>query len=228
MPRRNSFDEGDDQIMPLGGNFAQTEDISNNNTNHHNNRQNQHIKIPTELPARDNAKASGPMSRSKSVKAALGRAMSTREKVPHVEHTIPNTGFAPSRSKSLRAPPPPRLRAPRAVTTTQKTPDGKENVVMVDAYVPDFPSPGRAPSGQRIFDPQTVAEDEGVVVEKEAGWALDGRQQKKLDDERAKMEEQERLNAFSGEDGDIKHNKAGRQRSKSIKDFFTRKASKSG
>ncbi|KAH0159626.1 hypothetical protein KCU67_g7029, partial [Aureobasidium melanogenum] len=76
--------------------------------------------------------------------------------------------------------------------------------------------------GQRIFDPQTIAEDEGVDVEKTGGWAVDRKTQKKLDDERARMEEQERQAVFSGEDGDIKHNRTGRQRSKSIKEFFKR------
>jgi hypothetical protein len=238
---RNSFDEGDDQITPLArrmtatnegnrvlqmGNMAAARrknsihrtsppsDLENNrnrspNSNSPSARRN--VEIPTELPAR--SKTSGGMSRSKSMKQALGRAMSVRQE-PHQAHNIPNTGFAPSRSKSLRAPPPPRL-------NLRRQQEASKNGVVEAPPVPDFPSPGRAPMGQRIFDPQTIAEDEGVDVEKTGGWAVDKKTQKKLDNERAKIEENERQAVFSGEDGDIKHNKS-RQRSKSFKEFFRR------
>jgi hypothetical protein len=238
---RNSFDEGDDQITPLArrmtatnegnrvlqsGNMAAARRKNSINRssppsdleNHRspNPKEHRRVEIPTELPARSNT-TSGGMSRSKSMKKALGRAMSVRQE-PHQAHNIPNTGFAPSRSKSLRAPPPPRLNLRR-----QQEAAADKNGVVADAPpVPDFPSPGRAPMGQRIFDPQTIAEDEGVDVEKEGGWAVDRKTQKKLDDERARIEEQERQAVFSGEDGDIKHNKS-RQRSRSFKDFFTRR-----
>lgn len=240
---RNSFDEGDDQITPLARQFTQTEEGNRvlqmgnmaaarrknsihrtsppNGLTDHNNRNaspqnNGHVReqIPSELPARSKTTSGRGMSRSKSMKQALGRAMSTRDREPHKEHTISNTGFAPSRSKSLRAPPPPRLNLRRQQEAAKK---GEEPVP-----VPDFPSPGRAPRGQRIFDPQTIAEDEGVDVEKTGGWAVDKKTQKKLDDERARIEEQERQNVFSGDDGDIRHNKTGRQRSKSFKEFFKR------
>jgi hypothetical protein len=237
---RNSFDEGDDQITPLArrmtatnegnrvlqmGNMAAARRKNSINRtsppsdleNHRspNSKEQTRFEIPTELPARSNT--NGGMSRSKSMKKALGRAMSVRQE-PHQAHNIPNTGFAPSRSKSLRAPPPPRLNLRRQ----QEAAAAKNGVVTDVPPVPDFPSPGRAPMGQRIFDPQTIAEDEGVDVEKEGGWAVDRKTQKKLDNERAKLEEQERQAVFSGEDGDIKHNKS-RQRSRSFKDFFTRR-----
>ncbi|KAG9999504.1 hypothetical protein KCU78_g15869, partial [Aureobasidium melanogenum] len=235
---RNSFDEGDDQITPLArrmtatdegnrvlqmGNMAaarrknsihRTSPPSDLNRNRSpNSNDHRKIVIPDELPARSKTTGGG-MSRSKSMKQALGRAMSVRQE-PHQPHNISNTGFAPSRSKSLRAPPPPRLHLRRQQ-------EAGKNGVVEPIPVPDFPSPGRAPRGQRIFDPQTIAEDEGVDVEKTGGWAVDKKTQKKLDDERARMEEQERQAVFSGEDGDIKHNRTGRQRSKSFKEFFKR------
>ncbi|KAI5195146.1 hypothetical protein AUEXF2481DRAFT_220639 [Aureobasidium subglaciale EXF-2481] len=237
---RNSFDEGDDQITPLARNLTSTNEgnrvlqmgnmaaarrknsihrtsppseFNRNRSPNNNNSPSDREQIPSELPARSKT-SGGNMSRSKSMKKALGRAMSVRQAEPHVEHTISNNGFAPSRSKSLRAPPPPRLHLKRQQ-------DGKMGV-NEPIPVPDFPSPGRAPRGQRIFDPQTIAEDEGVIIEKEGGWAVDKKTQKKLDDERARIEEQERQAVFSGEDGDMKHNKTGRQRSKSFKEFFRR------
>ncbi|KAI4718508.1 hypothetical protein E4T48_05352 [Aureobasidium sp. EXF-10727] len=238
---RNSFDEGDDQITPLArrmtatdegnrvlqmGNMAaarrknsihRTSPPTEHTRNHSENvtsPTNRKVVIPDELPARSKTTGGG-MSRSKSMKKALGRAMSVRHEAPHVAHNIPNTGFAPSRSKSLRAPPPPRLHLRRQQEAGK---DGFAEPVPV----PDFPSPGRAPRGQRIFDPQTIAEDEGVDVEKTGGWAVDKKTQKKLDDERARLDEQERQAVFSGEDGDIKHNTTGRSRSKSFKEFFRR------
>ena len=241
---RNSFDEGDDQITPLArrmtgtnegilslqtGNMAAARrknsihrtsppsdlDARSRSPSNASPSNRRNVEIPTELPAR--SKTSGGMSRSKSMKQALGRAMSVRQAEPHIAHDLPNTGFAPSRSKSLRAPPPPRLHLRRQ----QEAAAAKDGTVVEAPPVPDFPSPGRAPRGQRIFDPQTIAEDEGVDVEKSGGWAVDKKTQKKLDDERARIEEQERQAVFSGEDGDIKHNRS-RQRSKSFKEFFRR------
>lgn len=240
---RNSFDEGDDQITPLArrmtatnegnrvlqmGNMAAARrknsihrtsppsDVENRNRSpsSHSPSNRRHVEIPTELPARSKTTSgNGGMSRSKSMKKALGRALSVREE-PHQAHNIPNTGFAPSRSKSLRAPPPPRL-------NLRRQQEADKNGVVEAPPVPDFPSPGRAPMGQRIFDPQTIAEDEGVDVEKTGGWAVDKKTQKKLDDERARIEENERQAVFSGEDGDIKHRRT-RSRSKSFKEFFRR------
>ena len=240
---RNSFDEGDDQITPLArrmtatnegnrvlqmGNMAAARrknsihrtsppsDVENRNRSpgSHSPSNRRHVEIPTELPARSKTTSgNGGMSRSKSMKKALGRALSVREE-PHEAHNIPNTGFAPSRSKSLRAPPPPRL-------NLRRQQEADKNGVVEAPPVPDFPSPGRAPMGQRIFDPQTIAEDEGVDVEKTGGWAVDKKTQKKLDDERARIEENERQAVFSGEDGDIKHRRT-RSRSKSFKEFFRR------
>jgi hypothetical protein len=235
---RNSFDEGDDQITPLARRMTATDEGNrvlqmgnmaaarrknsihrssppSDSDNSPNSSSRRNVQIPTELPARSKTNSSngGGMSRSKSMKQALGRAMSVRQE-PHQAHNIPNTGFAPSRSKSLRAPPPPRL-------NLRRQQEAAKNGVMDAPPVPDFPSPGRAPMGQRIFDPQTIAEDEGVEVEKEGGWAVDRKTQKKLDDERARIEENERQAVFSGEDGDIKHNKS-RQRSKSFREFFRR------
>ncbi|KAH0125100.1 hypothetical protein KCU67_g17639, partial [Aureobasidium melanogenum] len=124
---RNSFDEGDDQITPLArrmtatdegnrvlqmGNMAaarrknsihRTSPPSDLNRNRSpNSNEYRQVVIPDELPARSKTTGGG-MSRSKSMKQALGRAMSVRQE-PHQPHNISNTGFAPSRSKSLRAP----------------------------------------------------------------------------------------------------------------------------
>lgn len=238
---RNSFDEGDDKITPLArtmtgtdegnrvlqmGNMAaarrknsihRSSTTGGNNTHRNPSPADEH-KVTfsrsntTGGNNNSNNNNNKPFSRSKSVREVLSRARSTKE--PHREHNIPNKGFAPSRSKSLRAPPPPRLQMRRNA-------DGKMGTTEVPV-VPDFPSPGRAPTGQRIFDPQTVAEEEGVEIEKEGGWALDKRTQKKLDEERQRIEELGRLHGYAGEDGDIKPTRNARQRSKSFKDYFRR------
>lgn len=54
----------------------------------------------------------------------------------------------------------------------------------------DFPSPGSAPRGQRIFDASAFAERRGVETA-EPGWAVDSRTQEKLEDDHYKAEHPE-------------------------------------
>lgn len=54
----------------------------------------------------------------------------------------------------------------------------------------DFPSPGSAPKGQRIFDASAYAENKGVETA-QPGWAVDSRTQTKLEDDHWKQEHPE-------------------------------------
>ncbi|KAL1296793.1 hypothetical protein AAFC00_000254 [Neodothiora populina] len=56
----------------------------------------------------------------------------------------------------------------------------------------DFPSPGSAPKGTRIFDASAVAETKGVETA-QPGWAVDSRTQNKLEDEHYKEEHPEEV-----------------------------------
>ena len=206
---RNSFDEGDDKIMPLARSFTVTDEGKSSlraGDFAASRRMNSIRRANSKAEANANTNNSS-FYRSKSVKeTSMSRKKPTEESLERA-NTLSNKGFAPSRSKSLRAPPPPRLHAKRdklGVPTTQHE---------------DFPSPGEAPRGQRIFDAQAVAEDEGVEVA-EGGWDTDTRTQQRLEAERKRIEEEERL---AGLDGDLRQNKTGRTRSKSFKDILLRR-----
>ena len=56
----------------------------------------------------------------------------------------------------------------------------------------DFPSPGSAPRGQRIFDANSFAEKKGIETA-QPGWAVDSRTQDKLEDEHWKEEHPEEV-----------------------------------
>lgn len=56
----------------------------------------------------------------------------------------------------------------------------------------DFPSPGRAPKGQRIFDASSFAERKGVETA-QPGWAVDSRTQNKLEDDHYREEHPEEI-----------------------------------
>lgn len=55
----------------------------------------------------------------------------------------------------------------------------------------DFPSPGRAPRGQRIFDASGYAEKKEGVEVAQPGWAVDSRAQDKLEDNHYREEHPE-------------------------------------
>jgi len=65
-----------------------------------------------------------------------------------------------------------------------------DNKLMPRKMGGDFPSPGSAPRGQRIFDASAVAERGGVETA-EPGWAVDSRAQGKLEDDHYKAEHPE-------------------------------------
>lgn len=56
----------------------------------------------------------------------------------------------------------------------------------------DFPSPGSAPKGTRIFDANAFAERKGVETA-QPGWAVDSRTQTKLEDDHYKEEHPEEV-----------------------------------
>lgn len=55
----------------------------------------------------------------------------------------------------------------------------------------DFPSPGRAPKGTRIFDASSFAEKKEGVEVAQPGWAVDSRTQNKLESDHYREEHPE-------------------------------------
>lgn len=109
---------------------------------------------------------------------------------PEVLTVIPTKTSNPkrrARGPSMRAAAPPRLHLDK----------GKNTLGVPSQITQDFPSPGSAPKGTRIFDANAVAEDKGVQTTT-AGWG-DG----------TKMEQEEAANDQRGIEAEKEHDFVG-------------------
>jgi hypothetical protein len=99
----------------------------------------------------------------------------------------PDTATSPTLRRGSRQAPPSGLDL-GPISNDNDNDNNTSNLIPPTSSRQDFPSPGTAPAGQRIFDANAVAEDKGVETVT-GGWAGGTKEQEKLEEEYEKQDE---------------------------------------